>query len=105
MLQLPPGAPFLIGLPGRLTSRTSPFEGDRGGANPSPAASPERFRWPITLHPSQELDSGRAFPNICAMLTHIAIRLGGPAALPAKFRWPITLHPSQELDSGRAFPN
>jgi hypothetical protein len=26
-------------LPGRLTSRTSPFEGDRGGANPSPAAN------------------------------------------------------------------
>ena len=26
-------------MPGRLTSRTSPFEGDYGGANPSPAAS------------------------------------------------------------------
>ena len=26
-------------LPGRLTSRTSPFEGERGGANPSPAAN------------------------------------------------------------------
>src|SRR5690349_6644837 len=25
-------------MPGRLTSRTSPFEGDCGGANPSPAA-------------------------------------------------------------------
>src|SRR6266550_7657574 len=26
-------------LPGRLISRTSPFEGDYGGANPSPAAT------------------------------------------------------------------
>src|SRR5262249_28199607 len=26
-------------LPGRLISRTSPFEGDRDGANPSPAAN------------------------------------------------------------------
>ncbi len=31
-----PGGPPL---PGRLTSRTSPFEGERGGANPSPAAN------------------------------------------------------------------
>ena len=27
-------------LPGRLISRTSPFEGERGGASPSPAATP-----------------------------------------------------------------
>ena len=26
-------------MPGRLTSRTSPFDGDRGGANPFPAAN------------------------------------------------------------------
>ncbi len=26
-------------LPGRLISRTSPFEGERGGASPSPAAN------------------------------------------------------------------
>ncbi|SPE54795.1 hypothetical protein SBV1_1940008 [Verrucomicrobia bacterium] len=28
-----------ISLPGRLNSRTSPFEGERGGASPSPAAN------------------------------------------------------------------
>ena|ERR1017187_4343237 len=35
----PPSSMLVSKMPGRLISRTSPFEGDRDGANPSPAAN------------------------------------------------------------------
>jgi hypothetical protein len=50
-------------LPGRLISRTSPFEGERGGASPSPAASFRSVVKQDHIRPTPRNRRGSTFPS------------------------------------------
>src|SRR6266702_8880146 len=54
---------FFIQMPGRLISRTSPFEGERGGASPSPAANFRSVVKQDHIWPTPRNRRGSTFPG------------------------------------------